>query len=163
MKKNKRGVHAAEPSKSKQYHFILFLIILLVIGIGIYFMITYPNHHNNPKPKSDEDDNSSVPTINYLTLSDSHIVENSSDLISKDFSIDESNGISKVKGTVENTAHDNLKKLNFIYTLYDNSNSVIYEFEISISNFEPNSSSSFSSVCAVDLSNVVNYSIKLVE
>lgn len=160
MKKNRRGAHAVEPSKSKQHHFILFLIILLIIGI----MITYFNHNNNSDPKPEEYDNSSVPIINYLTLSGSHPIENSSNLLSKDISIDESNGISKVKGTIENsTDNDEFEKLNLVYTLYDDSKNVIYEFDISVSNLKANSYKSFSSVCAIDLSNVVSYSIKIVE
>lgn len=157
MKKNKRGAHAAEPSKSKQSYFLLFLIILLVIGI--YFVIK----HYNDESKVNHNITSS-PTTNYLTLSGSHPIENYSNLLSKDISIDKSNKISRIKGTIENISNnDEIKKLNFIYTLYDNSKNIIYEFEISISNLKANSSTSFSSVCTIDLSNVVNYSIKIVE
>ena len=104
-----------------------------------------------------------VPSHNNLSLSEHHIVENSNNLISKDFSIAENNGISRINGTIKNTSKDILYDINFIYTLYDNSNNIIYEFEISISSLNANSSTSFSSVCATNLSNITGYSVSLAE
>lgn len=155
MKKNKKGAHAAEPSKSKNPYLILFIIILFVIIIGIYFKVTYI------KPK--DDDTQRFSNNDNLSLSDTHMVENSRSLISKDFSITKSDGISNVKGNVENSSDNTIKGLNFVYTLYDSSNTIVYEFEISISKLEAHSSSSFSSVCTTNLSNVTSYSVRLAE
>lgn len=123
--------------------------------IGTYFMITYI--------KKTENHIEEVPSHNNLALSELHIVENSNNLISKEFSITEDNGFSKINGTIENLSEDTLNNLSFIYTLYDNSNNSIYEFEISISNLKAHDSTSFSSICATNLSNITSYSVSLLE
>ena len=123
--------------------------------IGTYFMITYI--------KKTENQIEEVPSHNNLALSELHIVENSNNLISKEFSITEDNGFSKINGTIENLSEDTLNNLSFIYTLYDNSNNSIYEFEISISNLKAHDSTSFSSICATNLSNITSYSVSLLE
>lgn len=123
--------------------------------IGTYFMITYIKQTEN---KIEE-----IPYYNNLPLSELHIIENSNNLISKEFSITEDNGFSKINGTIENSSKDVLNNLRFIYTLYDNSNNNIYEFEISISNLNAHDSTSFSSICATNLSNITGYSVALAE
>jgi len=155
MKKNKRGSHAAEPSKSKLPYFILFIIFLFIIFISIYLNITYII--------SKDIDTQLFSDIDNLSLSDTHIVENSNNLISKDFSIHKSGGISNIKGKVENSSNNTIKELNLVYTLYDNYNNIVYEFEISVSKLEAHSSSSFSSACTTNLSNVTSYSVRLAE
>lgn len=121
--------------------------------IGTYFMITLMNKIEYPIQE--------LPSHNNLALSELHIVENSNTLISKDFSITENNGISKITGTIENTTEDTLNNLNLIYTLYDGSNNIVYEFEISISTLNAHNSTSFLSVCATNLSNITGYSVYL--
>ena len=128
---------------------------MFVMLIGTYFMITYI--------KKTENRFEEVSFHNNLALSELHVIENSNNLISKDFSMDMNNGISKINGTIENPSEDTLDNLNFIYTLYDSSNNSVYEFEISISNLKAHDSTSFSSVCIVNLSNVVSYSVTLAE
>ena len=149
MKTNKKGSHAIQSNHSKKIYIILVLIILIVIFA--YFIIKHPTSNTD----------SSSPEFNQLAHSDIHAFENSTNLISQDFSINIENGLSKISGTITNTSTDVLNNIDCTYTLLDSYNNIIYEFDIRISELKYNNPTSFSSVCAVDLTNVTSYNVKL--
>lgn len=129
----------------------IILIVIFLIAIITYFIVVY----NTSKPEP------SLSVSNEFSLSDTHVFDNSANLISEDFSIKLENGLYKINGNIINTSQDALNNLNCIYTLLDNDNNIIYEFDIPISTLKSNIPTSFSYVCAVDLTNVTSYSVKL--
>ena len=155
MKQNKKGSHSLETDKTNPLHFLWFFFILFVMLTVIFFMITFI--------KQTENNIEEIPYYNNLALSELHIVENSNNLISKEFSITEDNGLYKINGTIENSSEDVLNNLCLVYTLYDTFNNNVYEFEISISNLNAHNSTSFSSVCVTNLLNITGYSVSLVK
>lgn len=96
-----------------------------------------------------------------LSLSEPYVIENSN-IITKNLLITNNNGLVTINGTIENTSKNELTGLNFVYTLYDDSNNIFFEFEIFISDLAGYNSTSFSSICLKDLSNITKYSVSLI-
>lgn len=139
---------------SKIKYFIFIMIILFIIVVGIFFLMSYA---------SLKDTNVNSSNSQTFNLEDSKQFENASNLTSKDLEIDVENGVSKVKGTVYNSSEEIMKNIKCIYSLVDNNNDIVYELEIPISRIKANDHSAFSSISAVDLSIVVNYTVRLAE
>lgn len=155
-KNRKTAKHAkrASAKSSKICYFIFIIIILFVIAAGIFFFMPYNSLKDNNV------NNSNSKTFN---LEDSKQFENASNLTSKDLNIDVENGVSKVKGSVYNSSEEIIRNIKCIYSLVDNNNHLVYELEIPISRIKANDHSAFSSISAVDLSSVVNYTVRLAE
>lgn len=153
--KPKKGAHAIEKQKSKPHYFILTLLIILIITIGIYFSSIYILSNKN--------DNNILSNSVVKDMSDIHQFENANYLFSKDFTISVKNGVSETNGTITNNSNNTLRKMKCVYSLLDSSNNVVFELDISAAKINANDSSSFSSISAVDLSNVVNYTVRLAE
>ncbi len=155
-KKRETAKHTNNTSvkSSKICYFILIMIILFVIVVGIFFFMPYTslkdNNVNNSNSKA-------------FNLENAKQFENSSYLTSRDLKIDVENGVSKVKGSVYNSSEEIMRNIKCIYSLVDNNNNLVYELEIPISRIKANDHSAFSSISAVDLSSVVNYTVRLAE
>lgn len=153
---SKKETNSNKKIKFKFLYFILIFFLIIVLTLGAYFIYINVLEKDNTL----DTNSSGVSTSNIKNI---HSFENADYLSSKDLSIDVENGISKISGTIINSSNDTIRKITCIYSLLDSSNNVVYELKISISKINGNDSSSFSSISSIDLSNVVNYSIKLAE
>ena len=155
MRKKSKGLHAIEPSKNINFPYICILIIFILFFTFVYFKFIHFNLEKNYElPFSD---------YNNSSLSSSQQFENSAELLSKDFFIDISAEIPRITGTIENISDKVLESFFCNYVLFDNYNNVVYEFKIHISKLDAHESTSFSSICTLDLSNVVKYSVTLIK
>lgn len=155
-KKRETAKHTNDTSvkSSKICYFILIMIILFVIVAGVFFLMPFIHLHDNKVNSSNS---------KAFNLEDAKQFENASHLTSKNLKIDVETGVSKVKGSVYNSSEEIIRNIKCIYSLVDNNNNIVYELEIPISRIKANDHSAFSSISAVDLSSVVNYTVRLAE
>ena len=151
----------AKHAEDKRHDILLiFLIIsvLAVLGIITYFYII---PYFNTEDVSNSNNNITTNTIIEHPSTTYKIFENAEHLHSDEFDLSVENGISTINGKIFNTSNEVVNDLNCLYTLKDSNNNTVYEFTIYAKQIEPQNSFGFTSVVILDLSNVMDYSVKL--
>lgn len=138
-------------SKKSKKPFIIISLIFACITLGI---ILYTKSSIQTSKKNQKD--------NFFKLP-SHTFSNVAYLDSQIFTLTVNGGISTINGTIINNSDEIVNNLKCLYTLTNDSNDIIYTFDISINNIEPHASSSFTCMVFLDLSDVVDYSANIIE
>ena len=118
---NKQSSRFPKKIKRKTLYLTIISAILLLSICFIFYHISFKK-----SPTENITNNSSK-----SQLSNIHPFANNSDLISENISINIENGIAKINGIISNSSNSNIQDINCIFTLYNDSNEVVYDFKIS--------------------------------
>lgn len=143
--------HLKKIEKSKK-PFVILILALCVLFCIACVIVYYISNKDNVKIKKD----------NIFDLP-SHTFSNVAYLDSQRFTLTINGGISTINGTIINNSDEIFNNLKCLYTLTNDSNDIIYTFDISINKIDAQDHSSFTCMAILDLSNVTDYSISLIE
>ena len=131
---------------------IILFILCVCIFIAIYFILPNFKALNNSTGNNEKV---------IEAQSTTHSFENANYLSSDNFTLTVENEVSTINAKIFNNSDKTINDLNCSYILKDNNNNTVYTLPVYANIIEPHSSFGFTSVAILDLSSVVDYSVKI--